>query len=55
MTTPFIQPDSNGTKTDTCYLGTEIFAGVALVISIILVGWVAFNTEDKSQRGTNMK
>jgi hypothetical protein len=46
---------SNGGKLETCYMGTAIFAGVALIISVVLTGYVGCNSSDASQKGTNMR
>ena len=48
-------PGNNGIKTTNCYIGTGIFAGIALVVSIVMTVYVNSQTKDRSQVGTNMK
>ena len=48
-------PSNNGIKTTTCYVGSAIFAGVALVVSIIMTAYVNYATKDRTQVNTNMR
>ena len=48
-------PSNNGIKTTTCYIGSAIFAGVALVVSIAMTVYVNTATKDRTQVGTNMR
>ena len=41
-------PGNNGIKATNCYIGTAVFAGIALVVSTVMTIYVNTQTTDKS-------